>query len=448
MSMGGALQGMYSGAVLAARIGAGALLGYYNGQHLGMYVGFLDGFMEDPYDLDLAFSRMETAKYWGGIFGGIEGAMDVVAPCWFRAAWYVGWGVYGAIDEFTQAYDAYVNNDPLLAMWKAGLGGSSLFLAVLMARACFAAGTPLLTPDGDKAIEHFKPGDLVLSRSEQGPDSPLMARRVVRTFTRSAFLLRLTVADRSIETTAEHPFWVVGKGWVNAGRVTAGDQLVTHDGHVVEVSSVDKTARFEPVYNIEVEEDHTYFVGRREWGWSIWAHNAAQCGDVRTLETPDGIYTEKIKWNAAGEVSARPDPAGPGQYWGPRQELANAAAEAYELQIGNGAGESFFLRFPDSSSPTGYRFAQFENRVGNTVIDGKRVVHPENSMYRVYDGSAFLQEMKQSSVLAEADRQLAAANYHGYNVKWPVSDATAASQLQTFFAQKGRPVAVTYTPPL
>src|SRR5262249_14855381 len=32
--------------------------------------------------------------------------------------------------------------------------------------ACFAAGTPLLTPMGEKWVEDFKPGDLVLSRSE------------------------------------------------------------------------------------------------------------------------------------------------------------------------------------------------------------------------------------------------------------------------------------------
>src|SRR5205807_614531 len=36
-------------------------------------------------------------------------------------------------------------------------------------RACFAAGTPLLTPEGSKPIEEFRVGDLVLSRSEYHP---------------------------------------------------------------------------------------------------------------------------------------------------------------------------------------------------------------------------------------------------------------------------------------
>jgi len=28
------------------------------------------------------------------------------------------------------------------------------------------------------------------------------------------------------------------------------------------------------VYNLEIEGDHTYFVGCVEWGFSVWAHNS------------------------------------------------------------------------------------------------------------------------------------------------------------------------------
>ena len=34
---------------------------------------------------------------------------------------------------------------------------------------CFAAGTPLLTPDGSKAIERFKAGDWILSSPRMMP---------------------------------------------------------------------------------------------------------------------------------------------------------------------------------------------------------------------------------------------------------------------------------------
>ncbi|HLJ92175.1 MAG TPA: hypothetical protein VKU02_03185, partial [Gemmataceae bacterium] len=31
----------------------------------------------------------------------------------------------------------------------------------------------------------------------------------------------------------------------------------------------------ETVYNLQVADHHTYFVGTPEWGWAVWAHNAA-----------------------------------------------------------------------------------------------------------------------------------------------------------------------------
>ncbi|MFT3920945.1 MAG: Hint domain-containing protein [Myxococcales bacterium] len=48
------------------------------------------------------------------------------------------------------------------AEWGTTIGGvASQFMV-----ACFAAGTPILTPEGSKAIEEIKVGDLVLSRDE------------------------------------------------------------------------------------------------------------------------------------------------------------------------------------------------------------------------------------------------------------------------------------------
>jgi hypothetical protein len=43
----------------------------------------------------------------------------------------------------------------------------------------------------------------------------------------------------------------------------------------------------ETVYNVEVEEDHTYFVGELGWGFAVWAHNApydvGKAKDLRKL---------------------------------------------------------------------------------------------------------------------------------------------------------------------
>jgi 5-hydroxyisourate hydrolase-like protein (transthyretin family) len=142
-----------------------------------------------------------------------------------------------------------------------------------MLRSCFVAGTPLLTPDGSKAIEQFSPGDLVLSRDEHDPTAPVVARRVLQTLVRTGFVLYLEVGGRKIGTTTEHPFYVKGRGWKPAGELRAGDVLLTHDGREVPVQEIEETGRVETVYNLEVDESHTYFVGSAEWGFSVWSHN-------------------------------------------------------------------------------------------------------------------------------------------------------------------------------
>ena len=80
---------------------------------------------------------------------------------------------------------------------------------------CFVAGTPLLTPEGSRPIEDFQVGDLVLSRPEDDPAGPVVARRV-DVFQNYSPLLEVHVGGQVIRTTAEHPFWVKDRGWVDA----------------------------------------------------------------------------------------------------------------------------------------------------------------------------------------------------------------------------------------
>lgn len=139
---------------------------------------------------------------------------------------------------------------------------------------CFVAGTPLLTPDGEKVIEQFRPGDLVLSRSEYDVDGPLEAKVVEEVFVRAGLVLMLVVNGRVIRTTAEHPFYVLGKGWRCAKELRAGDWLVSHEGMPVVLEQVGEPDEVTTVYNLRVADYHTYFVGCQEWGFSVWAHNA------------------------------------------------------------------------------------------------------------------------------------------------------------------------------
>ena len=42
-----------------------------------------------------------------------------------------------------------------------------------------------------------------------------------------------------IATTDNHPFWVIGKGWVAAGDLKAGDKVKLKNGEIVPVESVE-----------------------------------------------------------------------------------------------------------------------------------------------------------------------------------------------------------------
>jgi intein/homing endonuclease len=81
------------------------------------------------------------------------------------------------------------------------------------------------------------------------------------------------VAGQVIRTTAEHPFYVKDHGWTAAGELRVGDLLASHDSQWVPVEDLLNTGQTETVYNLRVTNYRTYFVGGREWGFSVWVHN-------------------------------------------------------------------------------------------------------------------------------------------------------------------------------
>ena len=96
--------------------------------------------------------------------------------------------------------------------------------------ACFAAGTMLMTPYGQQAIETFQVGDLLTSRNEHEPDGELESKSVEAIFRRSAPITHVRAAGQAIRTTDEHPFYAYNKGWTQANLLQAGDRLLSHDG--------------------------------------------------------------------------------------------------------------------------------------------------------------------------------------------------------------------------
>ncbi len=142
------------------------------------------------------------------------------------------------------------------------------------ANVCFVEGTLVKTEFGDKAIEYIEVGDCVWAYDTENGGTAL--KRVAHIFRNETYeLVTVKVGNNVIEATPEHPFYVLncddsranltslGFGWVKAKNLRKGDILVLLDGHTATVDSVtfDTFATPIPVYNFEVEDFHTYFVG-------------------------------------------------------------------------------------------------------------------------------------------------------------------------------------------
>src|SRR5690606_10045560 len=63
-----------------------------------------------------------------------------------------------------------------------------------------------------------------------------------------------------LRATVEHPFWT-DRGWVGARDLVTSDRVLQRSGAWSRVTRVSETGERVTVYNFEVEQFHTYFVG-------------------------------------------------------------------------------------------------------------------------------------------------------------------------------------------
>ncbi len=134
--------------------------------------------------------------------------------------------------------------------------------------ASFPQDTTIVTATGEKDVEDIEVGDEVWSYHEKTGE--LEIKVVSQTYTRLAEdIFALTLGDSVLETTAEHPLYVEGKGWVAAKSLVVGDKLSQRSGGATEVTQIQRKEGKVRVYNFSVEGNHNYFVGDGEW----LAHN-------------------------------------------------------------------------------------------------------------------------------------------------------------------------------
>jgi RHS repeat-associated protein len=157
-----------------------------------------------------------------------------------------------------------------------------LGMDIAKACCCFAPGTPVLTEAGPMPIEQVQIGTKVYSRDEatgQVALKPVLA--VILNEGRPLYALTL-VDDKGhaarTEVTDNHPYWVIGRGWVESLKLERGMKLATFNGKPATVVNISDLNRRALTYNLTVADFHTYFAGE---GWAL-VHNTCACGLVAT----------------------------------------------------------------------------------------------------------------------------------------------------------------------
>jgi hypothetical protein len=78
-------------------------------------------------------------------------------------------------------------------------------------------------------------------------------------------IVEVTINGEVIETTPEHPFYTLEDEWVAAEDLRVGDHIRQADGTYGLVEAIETYAQPQPMYNLTVEEAHTFFVGEGQW---------------------------------------------------------------------------------------------------------------------------------------------------------------------------------------
>ncbi|MBZ0237961.1 MAG: Hint domain-containing protein [Deltaproteobacteria bacterium] len=243
-------------------------LGLADGGNVYEYVGSDPINLKDPTGTLSWPSLEDVSNFAAGFgdritFGGTQwirrqlGVDDVVDKC---SGWYMGGGIAG---DLVGGY--------LMGAGLARIAGAGASVAT-SCKNSFAAGTPVHTPDGLVPIESLAPGDLVLSRDDRtGEFAYQPIHHVIVTADKRAYDLRLERdgIDETLGVTSEHPFWLHGEGWTKAAALAAGDLVFADGGGWARVVSNAPGARQPYVYNLVVDDDHTFFVGET----GAWVHN-------------------------------------------------------------------------------------------------------------------------------------------------------------------------------
>ena len=139
--------------------------------------------------------------------------------------------------------------------------------------ACFKKGVKVLTNNGYIDIDNIKVNDLVMSYNFDTNSNEYS--KVIKTFEHKDInddLYTITCGSIVIEATSMHPICVSLNNtleFINAKDLKIGNRLVDYEGNIHEITSITCESVTDTFYNIEVENNHNYYVTEN----NILVHN-------------------------------------------------------------------------------------------------------------------------------------------------------------------------------
>ena len=258
----------------------------------------------------------------------------------------LGADVVGAVVPFASgggvAVRAVMHADDAVAAVKVATKGTDGVKAadnIPCALNSFSADTLVATKDGYIPISELAEGDVVLAYNEVTGETSTYTITATIAHVDLA-IVKLTIDGEQLTTTREHPFYVLGRGWVNAGSLHLGDAVPQLDGTTGMVQRLRTVARPQVMYNLSVDTAHTFFVGQGAW----LVHNCGgfssgkppHVAEVTVTRNGEEVYSGVFK---SGNMT--PEEAALGF---PRSSLATHTEARAVRQVSLQAGDSMLIK--------------------------------------------------------------------------------------------------------
>ena len=275
----GAVTGGLMGGISSLAAGGSFFEGLEDGAFMGALTGALFGGIGGAGEALGALGKLgTTCEALGRLekLAKISGTISLGMGTFDLLAW--GAGLFAPENAFT-AFNQQLHSNGLYNAFQFGagalavfsLGGIKGFYEKTPNPVCFVAGTMVLTASGLIAIEKIRAGNQVISTNADTFETEV--KTVLETYIRRTDkLIYLAINGEEIITTETHPFYVKERGFVDAGKLLTGDFLLDVYGNVlvVEYTRTEYLEEPEAVYNFQVEDFHTYYVGEQ----FVLVHNA------------------------------------------------------------------------------------------------------------------------------------------------------------------------------